>query len=212
MNKIKPLILLICVCFFLTACDKSLDRAERTIGLVQDDVTTILNALNEIQNQEKTLQSDFEQDLAQNNLEQFNSSDSKVETNIKARQAQIDEINKKRQHLTEMQKELGQLKDKNELPTALLQQIYDRLATFEQDIATYVTEYSSNLALESNSFKSIANPESNYTSFFNVLKNINTLSVNNYINLDKVLPHFEQLNATLVNVKVDLVNQQAKQK
>ena len=212
MNKIKPLILLICVCFFLTACDKSLDRAERTIGLVQDDVTTILNALNEIQNQEKTLQSDFEQDLAQNNLELFNSSDSKVETNIKARQAQIDEINKKRQHLTEMQKELGQLKDKNELPTALLQQIYDRLATFEQDIATYTTEYSSNLALESNSFKSIANPESNYTSFFNVLKNINTLSVNNYINLDKVLPHFEQLNATLVNVKVDLVNQQAKQK
>ena len=212
MNKIKPLILLLCACFFLAACDKALVRADRTIGLIQEDITTILSDLNEIQNQEKNLQSDFEQDLAQNNLELFNTNDGKVAQNVQARQKQLDDINKKRQHLTEMLKELTQLKDKKELPTEQLQQIYDKVTAFDQDLAVYVGDYATNLNLESTSFKSIANPESSYTSFFDVLKNVNTLSINNYIHLDKVIPHFEKLNADLVNLKVNLVKQQETKK
>ena len=116
MKRIKYLLILICSCLFLAACDNSLARVDRAVGLIQEDTTGIIN-----------------------------------------------------------------------------------------DLATYVNDYTANLALESQSFKSIANPESNYQSFFDVLKNVNTLSTTNLMNLDKVLPHFEKLNANLVNLKVDLV-------
>ncbi len=56
--------------------------------------------------------------------------------------------------------------------------------------------------MESQSFKSIANPESNYQSFFDALKNVNTHSLmTNLMNLDKVLPHFIKL-TNLVDLKV----------
>ena len=75
-----------------------------------------------------------------------------------------------------MLKELSQGTDDKNLPTDKFQDISTAINQLDQDLATYVTDYTANLALESQSFKSIANPESNYQSFFDVLKNVNTLS------------------------------------
>ena len=104
-----------------------------------------------------------------------------------------------------MLKELSQGTDNKNLPTDKFQDISTAINQLDQNLATYVTDYATNLALESQSFKSIANLESNYQSFFDVLKNVNILSTINLMNLDKVLPHFEKLNANLVNFKVELV-------
>ena len=198
MKRFKYLLILLCSCLFLVACDNSLTRVDRAVGLIQEDTTAILNDLTEIQTQEKNLQAAFETDLGQNDLALFNKNDSQVEKNIQERKSRIDDINKKRTHLQEMLKELSQGTDK-------FQDISTAINQLDQDLATYVTDYAANLALESQSFKSIANPESNYQSFFDVLKNVNTLSTTNLMNLDKVLPHFEKLNANLVNLKVELV-------
>ena len=178
---------------------------DRAVGLIQEDTTGIINDLTEIQTQEKNLQAAFETDLSQNNLALFNSNDSQVEKNIQERKSHLESINKKRTHLQEMLKELTQGTDNKNLPTDKFQDINSAINQLDQDLATYVNDYTANLALESQSFKSIANPESNYQSFFDVLKNVNTLSTTNLMNLDKVLPHFEKLNANLVNLKVDLV-------
>ena len=205
MKRIKYLLILICSCLFLAAFDNALARVDRAVGLIQEDTTGIINDLTEIQTQEKNLQAAFETDLSQNNLALFNSNDSQVEKNIQERKSRLESINKKRTHLQEMLKELTQGTDNKNLPTDKFQDINSAINQLDQDLATYVNDYSANLALESQSFKSIANPESNYQSFFDVLKNVNTLSTTNLMNLDKVLPHFEKLNANLVNLKVDLV-------
>ena len=205
MKRFKYLLILLCSCLFLVACDNSLTRVDRAVGLIQEDTTAILNDLTEIQTQEKNLQAAFETDLGQNDLALFNKNDSQVEKNIQERKSRIDDINKKRTHLQEMLKELSQGTDNKNLPTDKFQDISTAINQLDQDLATYVTDYTANLALESQSCKSIANPESNYQSFFDVLKNVNTLSTTNLMNLDKVLPHFEKLNANLVNLKVELV-------
>ena len=205
MKRFKYLLILLCSCLFLVACDNSLTRVDRAVGLIQEDTTAILNDLTEIQTQEKNLQAAFETDLGQNDLALFNKNDSQVEKNIQERKSRIDDINKKRTHLQEMLKELSQGTDNKNLPTDKFQDISTAINQLDQDLATYVTDYAANLALESQSFKSIANPESSYQSFFDVLKNVNTLSTTNLMNLDKVLPHFEKLNANLVNLKVELV-------
>ena len=205
MKRIKYLLILICSCLFLAACDNALARVDRAVGLIQEDTTGIINDLTEIQTQEKNLQAAFETDLSQNNLALFNSNDSQVEKNIQERKSHLESINKKRTHLQEMLKELTQGTDNKNLPTDKFQDINSAINQLDQDLATYVNDYTANLALESRSFKSIANPESSYQSFFDVLKNVNTLSTTNLMNLDKVLPHFEKLNANLVNLKVDLV-------
>ncbi len=49
----------------------------------------------------------------------------------------------------------------------------------DQDLATYVNDYSE-LTWQWNQSFQIHNPESNYQSFFDVLKNVNTLSTTNW--------------------------------
>ena len=60
MKRIKYLLILICSCLFLAACDNSLARVDRAVGLIQEDTTGIINDLTEIQTQEKNLQAAFQ--------------------------------------------------------------------------------------------------------------------------------------------------------
>ena len=96
MKRFKYLLILLCSCLFLVACDNSLTRVDRAVGLIQEDTTAILNDLTEIQTQEKNLQAAFETDLGQNDLALFNKNDSQVDKNIQERKSRIDDINKKR--------------------------------------------------------------------------------------------------------------------
>ena len=123
MKRFKYLLILLCSCLFLVACDNSLTRVDRAVGLIQEDTTAILNDLTEIQTQEKNLQAAFETDLGQNDLALFNKNDSQVEKNIQERKSRIDDINKKRTHLQEMLKELSQGTDNKNLPTDKFQDI-----------------------------------------------------------------------------------------
>ena len=126
MKRIKYLLILICSCLFLAACDNSLARVDRAVGLIQEDTTGIINDLTEIQTQEKNLQAAFETDLSQNNLALFNSNDSQVEKNIQERKSHLESINKKRTHLQEMLKELTQGTDNKDS----LEKIFDKSTKF----------------------------------------------------------------------------------
>lgn len=60
MKKTFQLFLLTFSVILLVACDNSLKRADRAIGLIQENVTQIVNELNEVQVLENNLQSEFE--------------------------------------------------------------------------------------------------------------------------------------------------------
>lgn len=205
MKRIQQFVLVIISCLILVGCDNSLARADRTVGLIQEDITGILNALSEIQNTEAALQGNFETVLATNNLQTFNDPENDVQKNILHRQSKIDDINKHRKNLAEMLKELTPLVTHEQLPGDQMQQIIQFIQNLETELTIYVTDYAANLELESTSFKAIANPDYDYKAFFQAQKNINTLSETNLMNLDRLLPHFEPLRAALTNLKVDLV-------
>lgn len=205
MKRIQQFILVIASCLFLAACDNSLARADRTVGLIQEDITEILNDLSDIQNTETALQGNFETVLSTNDLQKFNDPENDVQKNIMHRKSQIDDINKHRKNLAEMLKELTPLVTHEQLPGEQMQQIIQFIQNLEAELSVYVTDYEANLELESNSFKAIANPDYDYKAFFQAQKNINTLAETNLMNLDRLLPHFEPLRAALTNLKVDLV-------
>ena len=98
--KAKQILVLIVSVVLLSACGNSLQRAERTVGLIQDHVTAIIGKISEIQNQEADIQANFEATIkASEDLSAFNQADSPIEANVQKRQALLDEIDDHRKQL-----------------------------------------------------------------------------------------------------------------
>lgn len=209
MKKTIQLFLLVFSVILLTACDNSIERSDRAIGLVQENVTIVVNELNEIQVLENNLQLDFEAMLENpDDLSVFNLEDSQVQVNIQNRKARLTSIADTVTKLSELVQELEHVRDSDAVPTEQFNQAIQSIETLTTDLSVYVDHYLENLTEESETFKSIANPETDYNTFFGVFDNVNALAVENNINLDKLLVHFEPLNSLLVNLKVFLVNAQ----
>ncbi|MGO4927565.1 YkyA family protein [Fundicoccus sp. Sow4_D5] len=209
MKKTFQLFLLTFSVILLAACDNSLQRADRAIGLIQENVTQIVNELNEVQVLENNLQSDFETMLqSSEDLGIFNASDSLVQINIQNRKDHLTSITESISKLNELIAELENVKKSDAIPTAQIDQVITHLKDLSTDLNVYITDYHDNLTEESITFKSIANPETDYNTFFGVFDNVNTLSTENHINLDKILVHFEPLTSLLINLKVFLVDAQ----
>lgn len=209
MKKTFQLFLLTFSVILLAACDNSLQRADRAIGLIQENVTQIVNELNEVQVLENNLQSDFETMLqSSEDLGIFNANDSLVQVNIQNRKDHLTSITERINKLNELVAELENVKKSDTIPTAQIDQVITHLSNLSADLNVYIADYQDNLTEESITFKSIANPETDYNTFFGVFDNINTLSTENHINLDKILVHFEPLTSLLINLKVFLVDAQ----
>lgn len=209
MKKTFQLFLLTFSVILLVACDNSLKRADRAIGLIQENVTQIVNELNEVQVLENNLQSEFETMLqSSEDLTIFHANDSLVQINIDNRKEHLESILESIKQLDELISELENLKSSDTIPTTQIDQVITYLNDLSTDLNTYIIDYQENLVEEEITFKSIANPETDYRSFFGVFDNINTLATENNINLDKILVHFEPLTSLLINLKVFLVDAQ----
>lgn len=209
MKKTFQLFLLTFSIILLAACDNSIERADRAIGLIQENVTQIVNELNEVQVLENNLQNDFETMLqSSEDLEIFNANDSLIQENIQNRKDHLTSITESVSKLNELITELENVKKSETIPTAQIDQVITYLTNLSADLEVYIADYQDNLTEEAITFKSIANPETDYNTFFGVFDNINTLSTENYINLDKILVHFEPLTSLLINLKVFLVDAQ----
>lgn len=205
--KAKQILVLIVSVVLLSACGNSLQRAERTVGLIQDHVTAIIGKISEIQNQEADIQANFEATIkASEDLSAFNQADSPIEANVQKRQALLDEIDDHRKQLIDLADELGDIPQHKDLPQDQMKMVMDYVKNLTGDLDQYVARYQANLKTEAITYKSIANPSTNHESFFKVFDNVNLLYTENNMNLDKVLVHFESLNHLLVNLKVYLVN------
>lgn len=209
MKKTFQLFLLTFSVILLVACDNSLKRADRAIGLIQENVTQIVNELNEVQVLENNLQSEFETMLqSSEDLTIFHANDSLVQVNIDNRKEHLESILESIKQLDELISELENLKSSDTIPTTQIDQVITYLNDLSTDLNTYIIDYQENLVEEEITFKSIANPETDYRSFFGVFDNINILATENNINLDKILVHFEPLTSLLINLKVFLVDAQ----
>ncbi|MFN0602889.1 YkyA family protein [Facklamia hominis] len=207
MKKTKLVLILISILFLVSGCGRSIQRANRAIGLIQDHVTNIIGKISEVQNREFDLQANFEATLKQSeDLSAFLSSDTPLAENISKRQALIDEIAKSQTTLQEMVEELNSLPDKEQLPKEQVQKLIEYVKQLNQDLDTYVAQYRTNLKQETATFKALANTKTNHESFFKVFNNINQLYTENNMNLDRVIANFDPLNSLLVNLKVYLVN------
>ena len=209
MKKTFQLFLLTFSVILLVACDNSLKRADRAIGLIQENVTQIVNELNEVQVLENNLQSEFETMLqSSEDLTIFHANDSLVQVNIDNRKEHLESMLESIKQLDELISELENLKSSDTIPTTQIDQVITYLNDLSTDLNKYIIDYQENLVEEEITFKSIANPETDYRSFFGVFDNINTLATENSINLDKILVHFEPLTSLLINLKVFLVDAQ----
>lgn len=185
------------------------ERSERTVTMIQESVTTVVNDLNEIQNIEGHLQEDFEATMGDDgDLSKFNDDHSPALENVAHRKEQLDKLNQSIERLSTLADELDLQKEKGMLPTDEFNGISDDIRSLVDDLHVYVSDYQADIPQEIETFKSIANPKTDYTSFFVVFDNINILSRTNHINLEKVLKHFEPLNVKLINLKVTLINMQ----
>lgn len=207
MNKIKIIVTILSTTLLLAACNPSIERSQKTIGLMQDNVTQIINELYAVQEAEQLLQSNFEEDLtsAGNDLNYFNREDSLVLQNIQHRSTSIDTISKKLMALDELIPELENLMKYSQLPTEDFTTLIGSIHNLSTDLTTYLNTYQENLVLEKQTFQFIGNPEIDYNSFFDVFDNINQLAIINDYNLNTVLAKFEPINRLLVDIKVKLV-------
>lgn len=210
MKKLKPLLLMVVLMLFIAGCDNSIERANNTIGLMQDQVTKIVNELYEVQNLENTLQVDFEADLknANDNLDYFNHDEIQVITNINQRKEHLKAMSTAMDELLKLLPELESTRKNESLPVADFDRLKTMVTNLEIDLDTYVDNYFPNLDLETQTFKAIGNPNVDYSSFFKVFDNINKLSETNLYHLNALLKHFEPINSLLVDTKVKIVTLQ----
>ncbi|MDO4432942.1 MAG: YkyA family protein [Aerococcaceae bacterium] len=199
------LALWICILFVVACGQHAVNRAENAIGLMQEDLSKIVNELREIQTLEKGLQSAFETVLSANDTALFASEDNAVANNLNERTAHIKTLEETQKSLVELSEELANIQQQD-LPTEQFKQVHQEVQALNTTLTTYIGDYRNNLAMEAASFKAMANPESDYTVLFSIIKNLSNTDTTNNINLDKVLPSFEPISIKLINLKVQLVN------
>lgn len=207
MKKITYISFLLFITVVLVGCSKSLPRAERIIGLMQEEMTSLVAQLNELQALEDELQQAFEATLDQDHsLELFADTDSPVQQNVFLRKDTINELRQTLDTILSLEDELLDLKGKKNIPEDVLQTIHQEVNAMDEAMGIFLSDYMNNLSLEEQAFASVASDDSNFESFFKVIEDINILSTTNEINLDQAITHFEPLNTTLVNAKVELIH------
>lgn len=210
MKHLNKIVILLITTLFIAGCDNSVERADKTVSLVQENVTSIVNELTEIQLAEGNLQAEFESTIAnaEDDLTYFASDDSPIQQNIQRRKEHLTKLEEVRGELDTMIEEFSNQADNSPLPTEQVTNQITQLQKLSQEIVTYISDYRENIETESIVYKSIANPETDYSSFFAVFDSVSKLHTTNQINLERILGYFEPINAQLINFKVYLANLQ----
>lgn len=191
----------------LAACNNTIERTDRTVTLIQENVTSIVNELTEIQLIENNLQGEFEATLnSSDSLEVFAQEDTSIMSNINARSEHLDLLEEQRQQLNDLAAEFDNQISSSPLPEQEMLNQIALLNELSEALSIYLTDYKQNLETERVIYQSIANPETNYESFFAVFNRVSVLHTTNNINLENALGYFEPINAQLVNFKVYLAN------
>ena len=210
MKHLNKIVILLITTLFIAGCDNSVERADKTVSLVQENVTSIVNELTEIQLAEGNLQAEFESTIANagDDLTYFASDDSPIQQNIQRRKEHLTKLEEVRGELDTMIEEFSNQTDNSPLPTEQVTNQITQLQELSQEIVTYISDYRDTIETESIVYKSIANPETDYSSFFAVFDSVSKLHTTNQINLERILGYFEPINAQLINFKVYLANLQ----
>lgn len=205
MKKIMKLVLVSSVLIFLSGCNSSIDRIDRTFTLLQDNITKIVNELTEIQLSESHLQKDFETTLsATEDLSAFKKEDSVINQNLTQRKDHIKKLDELIEEIDNLHEEISSQNFSDDSLKTQAESIQEQIVKLSSNLKVYTKDYKSNLELERLTYESIANPDIDYDSFFKVFENINTLALTNQMNLEKVLGFFEDINTKLINIKVYL--------
>lgn len=210
MKHLNKFVILLFTTLFIAGCNNSVERTDRTVSLVQENVTSIVNELTEIQLAEGNIQAEFENTIANasDDLSYFANNDSPIQQNIQRRQEHLTKLEEVRSELDTLIEEFSNQVDKSPLPADQVTNQITQLQGLSQEITTYITDYRDTIETESIVYKSIANPETDYTSFFAVFDSVSKLHTTNKINLERILGYFEPINAQLINFKVYLANLQ----
>ena len=187
MKHLNKIVILLISTLFIAGCDNSLERADKTVSLVQEKVTSIVNELTEIQLAEGNLQAEFESTIANagDDLTYFASDDSPIQQNIQRRKEHLTKLEEVRGELDTMIEEFSNQVDNSPLPTEQVTNQITQLQELSQEIVTYISDYRENIETESIVYKSIANPETDYSSFFAVFDRVSQLHTTNQINLER---------------------------
>lgn len=212
MKQLNKFVLLIMATLFIAGCNNSVERADRTVSLIQDNVTLIINELTEIQLAESNIQAEFESTIANagDDLSYFMNDEAPILQNIVRRTEHLTKLEEARSDLDTLSEEFSKQAENSPLPTEQVNNQVSQLQSLSQDVTTYIADYTTNLDTEAMIYKSIANPETDYASFFAVFDRVSVLHTTNNINLERILGYFEPINAQLINFKVYLANLQEK--
>lgn len=207
-NKTKLIILPI-VLLILAGCSQSVERADRTITLIQDNMTSVINLISEIQFNEQGLQEQFEEMInSEQELQAFQNEEANIYTNINQRSEYLTQLEENRTNLVDLREEINAQSERDELPSDQVTQVDQNLEQLVGYLETYINDYQTNLEIEQQLYESLANPDLDYTQFFSLFDQISIITTNNQMNLEKVIQYVEPINTVLINIKVHLANLQ----
>lgn len=207
MKKITKYLSILLISTLLFGCDNSLKRSKRTIDALQDNMTQIINILNEIQNEEENIQRDFEATLnSEDGLTAFGDENSAIQINVSEREYQLGLLSEQVGALEKYIEEFTTFTDAELLDRQEVIQQIDLLNQLQENLAVYSKDYQANIQSEQQIYYSLSDPEIDYNRFYQIFEQIETLMTTNHINLEKILGYFEPINTQLINFKIYLVN------
>lgn len=210
MKQLKNIVVVLIASLVLTACNNSVERTDRLVTMLQENVTALVNELTEIQLAENNLQAEFETTIASgsDDFSAFSSSDAPIQQNIQRRKEHLNKLDEHRTDLLSLIEEVDNQIDNSPLPMDQMTSQIAQLNGLTEELSIYINDYLANLDTESIIYQSLANPETNYETFFSVFDRVAVLHTTNNINLERILGYFEPINAQLINFKVYLANLQ----
>lgn len=207
MKKIIKYLSILLISTLLFGCDNSLERSKRTIDALQDNMTQIINILNEIQNEEENIQRDFEATLnSEDGLTAFGDENSAIQINVSEREYQLGLLSEQVVALEKYIEEFTTFTDAELLDRQEVIQQIDLFNQLQENLAVYSKDYQANIQSEQQIYYSLSDPEIDYNRFYQIFEQIETLMTTNHINLEKILGYFEPINTQLINFKIYLVN------
>lgn len=207
MKKIIKYLSILLISTLLFGCDNSLERSKRTIDALQDNMTQIINILNEIQNEEENIQRDFEATLnSEDGLTAFGDENSAIQINVSEREYQLGLLSEQVVALEKYIEEFTTFTDAELLDRQEVIQQIDLLNQLQENLAVYSKDYQANIQSEQQIYYSLSDPEIDYNRFYQIFEQVETLMTTNHINLEKILGYFEPINTQLINFKIYLVN------
>lgn len=210
MKQLNKMVIVLVATLFIAGCNNAVERSNRLITLIQENVTALVNELTEIQLAENNIQAEFETTISSgsDDFSAFSSDDSPIQLNIQRRKEHLTKLGELNTELVELIEEVENQSNNTPLPIDQMNSQIGLLKGLSEELTTYITDYQANIETESIIYKALANPETNYETFFTVFDRVSTLHTTNNINLERILGYFEPINAQLINFKVYLANLQ----